>query len=258
MGKKHITLILRSSDMAETTTCPKCGNVHNSFAESGKLIPRCPSCFYSYFGAPVLKNTSATPKPANHTKLSTYVLGGLFSVFVATYVSLKIESKNKKTLPQPYTKQTIEKPPATPQPTWVYQTIEDKMGRGAKYLAYTESLNTIEFDFPYQGSQKASLVIRRDPNQAFKILLVLKTAHFLCHEDCAVLTRFDDGAPTQYPAYLPDDRSTNIIFISGGLPFIEDVKQSKKLAIEALFFKSGTRIFEFEVDGLKFDTSYHP
>lgn len=48
--------------MAETTTCPKCGNVHNSFADSGKLIPRCPSCFYSYFGSPVIKKTSPTPQ----------------------------------------------------------------------------------------------------------------------------------------------------------------------------------------------------
>jgi hypothetical protein len=62
----------------------------------------------------------------------------------------------------------------------------------------------------------------------------------------------------QYPASLPDDRSTNVLFISGGLPFIEGLQESKKLAIEAMFFKSGTRIFEFNIAELKFDTSYHP
>lgn len=55
---------------------------------------------------------------------------------------------------------------------WNYRTNKDKMGRGDKKFAYVESLNTVSFDFPYEGAQRAMLTLRRTPTVEMKYFLV--------------------------------------------------------------------------------------
>jgi predicted nucleic acid-binding Zn-ribbon protein len=267
------------------TTCPKCG--HTRSADDDPAIPegQCPACGVFYFkylnqksGGP--RAQAPKPKPAaterppeppspliqlktnsekKPTTLKTYILGGIFMSIVFTVVFEKVEVANH---PQELSQtETVNTTTAIKNPTqpinlspWSYSENQDKMGRGLIKAAYTQSLNQIEFSFPYQGPQYASLVFRQRPNNNHDIALILNKAHFLCHTDeCDVTVRFDDNPPEPYPASKPQDLSTNMLFIGHEYPFLSSIKNAKKLRIEASFFRHGNSVFEFNVGDLIWD-----
>jgi hypothetical protein len=138
---------------------------------------------------------------------------------------------------------------------WIYSESADEMGRGLIKGARTESINTVEFDFPYQGSQHGTLYLRSHPRYGKDILLSIQKGQFLSGIDgCKVLVRFDDGKPQTFRANKPSDHSSTTLFISNNGKFIAGLKQAKQVMIEAEFFHHGNKIFVFNVEGLKWET----
>ena len=135
---------------------------------------------------------------------------------------------------------------------WSYQEFSDDMSKGKVKQASVMSLDTVDFRFPYNGKQRAKLVIRSHPRHGKDIILSLEKAQFLCrYDECSVLAKFDDGKAQKFNAVEPSDHSTNVLFIKGFDKFVSAAKKAKNVAIEAEFYQEGGRAFHFDVDGLK-------
>lgn len=138
---------------------------------------------------------------------------------------------------------------------WIYSTKADQMGRGFIKNAFTTSINTVSFGFPYQGDQHGTLLLRNHPRYGKDIIFNIEKGQFLSGIDgCEVLVRFDENKPITFRAVGPEDNSTTAIFIKGYSQFVKSLKRSKKVKIEAPFYQEGQRVFEFNVEGLVWET----
>ena len=145
--------------------------------------------------------------------------------------------------------------------TWLYDERQDPMGRGAIKYALVVSTNAVTFDFPYGGPQEAILQLRTHPTYGKDVILRLFRAQFLCHtydDSCRVTMRFDGGKPQSFSAVGPDDHSTSTLFIQGYDRIVPQLKKAKKLQVEAMFYRDGRRVFEFDVAGLTWETPAKP
>lgn len=135
---------------------------------------------------------------------------------------------------------------------WNYSESEDKMGRGKIKYAIVRSLNKVEFDFPYAGSQRATLHIRKHPEYGNDVMISVEKGQFMCGvSSCNVQVKFGEGKATKYSATEPADNSSTMLFIGDFASFIANLKKSKKVYIEAQFYQEGNRVFEFETSNLK-------
>ncbi|MCE1274686.1 MAG: hypothetical protein LWW75_09225 [Chlorobiales bacterium] len=140
-------------------------------------------------------------------------------------------------------------------PSWNYSVSTDKMSSKDVRLASVESSNTVSFDFPYQGEQRARLQLRRHPRFGNDVMLLVQRGQFhIGYNGTPVLVRFDDSAATRFTAYDSDDQDKTVIFIDGYKRFTEKMKGASIVRIEAPFYQEGNRVFEFDVS--KFDDQW--
>jgi hypothetical protein len=126
------------------------------------------------------------------------------------------------------------------------------MGRGIIKTATVNSVNEINFAFPYTGPQRGTLGTSHNPKYGKDVILSIARGQFLCGiNGCKVSVRFDDGKAQRYSAKEPADYSTTYLFLSNYDRFVSGLRKAKKVYIEASFNQEATRAFEFEVSGLK-------
>lgn len=139
-----------------------------------------------------------------------------------------------------------------PKGDWRYSEYSDPMGRGKIFQASVYSENRIELGFPYAGEQRGELTLRRHPEYGKDVILEIEKGQFNSGlYGGSVLVRFDDKPPIKFSYNSAADHSTNIIFIKGFNKFMQRIKKSDMVYIEAQFFQNGNRIFTFETAGLK-------
>lgn len=138
-----------------------------------------------------------------------------------------------------------------PEPSlnnWDYTSYHDDLTSGVIDVATVKSDNTVNFSFPYQGEQRASLIIRTHPRFGNDVILHINKGQFLArNHSCIVNMRFDNSEIKSYAARTPNDYSHNSIFIVDYKEFIKKMMQSKSLKIEALFYHQGAQVFTFNV-----------
>ena len=134
---------------------------------------------------------------------------------------------------------------------WQYEADTDGM-TGLKIVsASVGSSNQHRLSFPYQGGTSARLTIRQRGDDEPDIFLVLNRGQFMCGRTrCKVLVKFDDDDALDYSGIGASDGSTEVVFIQSESIFMDKVPSAKRLKVEALLFREGTRIFEFDVSGL--------
>ncbi|HEX5411044.1 MAG TPA: zinc ribbon domain-containing protein [Terriglobia bacterium] len=139
--------------------------------------------------------------------------------------------------------------PTRSQPAWEYTAQADAMGRGTTQYASLESVNEVNFEFPYNGGSKAVLSLRNSPKYGRDAILEISKGQFLCNlDDCPVNVRVDQGHPVALQGREAADGSSNVIF----LPYstvLRDVRRAKVLRFEANFFQEGSRVLEFHPQG---------
>lgn len=146
----------------------------------------------------------------------------------------------------------LEKPVTEKEQSWDYRNSTDKMGRGETKMAAICSSNTVSFGFPYQGEQHGTLLLRAHPKFGKDVILSVDKGQFQTGIDgCEVTVRFDEGKPMSFTGVGPESMDTETLFISGYSRFLTNLKKAKKVMIEAPFFQEGTKVFEFNVSGLK-------
>jgi hypothetical protein len=140
----------------------------------------------------------------------------------------------------------------TPGNSWSYDEQPDKMGRGVIKTASVDSINTVSFNFPYNGEQHARLTVRKHPEHGNDVMLRIERGQFLTGvEGCTVTLRFDDNPPIKLHGDEPADLSTNVLFIEGYDRIVSNLERAKRLRIEAPFYQEGNQVFDFDVQGFK-------
>jgi DNA-directed RNA polymerase subunit RPC12/RpoP len=219
--------------------CKECGAEISSKAES------CPKC-----------GVRVAAKPMGCGKLIGVIILGIviISVFSSIFSS---GSRSGTSSAPPSTNsassgQTVSIPaPPRSGSQWYYHHSDDPMGKGVNYQARVLSSNTVNFDFPYSGTQHARLALRIHPRYGKDVIFGIEKGQILCHsyEDCTVLVRFDDKKPTNYSAVGAADNSTETIFIRNYDRFIGEMLKAKRVRIAVNIYQEGTPVFDFDVSG---------
>lgn len=227
--------------------CKECGTEVSSKAEA------CLKC-----GARI----AAKPMGCG-TLIGVIILGAvIISAFSSAFSSgTKSEVSSAPTsAPSASSGQSVS-PPAPRQPgsQWDYYHSDDSMGKGVIHQAHVSSTNTVNFGFPYSGSQYATLSLRTHPRHGKDIIFRIEKGQILCHsyEDCTVLVRFDDEASTNYSVVGAADNSTEIIFIRNYDRFIAKLLKAKRVRIAANIYQQGAPVFDFDVSNFDQD-KYRP
>jgi hypothetical protein len=138
---------------------------------------------------------------------------------------------------------------------WSYRTDTDDMtGRTARY-ATIRSENTVNFSFPYQGAQRATLAIRTHPSYGRDVLFQIEKGQILCtsYTRCRVRVRFGDGQPQTWGANEAADGSSTTIFLQDYDTFVARMRRSGVVRIQPEIFQEGAPVFEFQAGGFDFD-----
>lgn len=199
----------------------------------------------------------AQAAPASSQKSSS---SGVKVIFAILFVGLLLVLLQREMGPPPLRSSTpadgasvaqqVSSPaPVDPLPAsgWDFSSDTDSMGRKRSF-ASIRSLNTLDFGFPYSGSQHGTLMIRKKGST--DVLLSIERGQFLCGvENCTVNVRFDEGPIQHFEAAPPADQSTTNLFIEDASSFIAQLRKAKTVNIEATFYQEGSQTLEFNVRG---------
>lgn len=134
--------------------------------------------------------------------------------------------------------------------SWNYQTPRDEMSGKPMTIAWVNSTNTVEFGFPYQGSQRATLNLRRHPRAGNDAILQIERGQFVCSSECSINVRFDDGEVQRFTVGEASDHRTTELFIQNFNRFLAQVQKAKEVRIAATIYEEGAPTFIFNVEGL--------
>ena len=207
-------------------TCKEC---HKQISNSAKVCPNC--------GA----------KPSSHSILK--IIAVVFLLFVIISIISRI-GEVSTSVSSSTTGSVSSGAPALPH--WTYDTSADAMSGKSSHSATIESVNTLQFKFPYQRAQHGSITLRNHPRYGKNVLLEIERGQFLCGvENCSISVRFDDGTAHQFTASEPADHSTTTLFVQPYDRFVAELKKSKKVYVSATFYQEGNPVLEFDTEGLK-------
>ncbi|MDQ2919429.1 MAG: hypothetical protein M3R10_06085, partial [Verrucomicrobiota bacterium] len=142
-------------------------------------------------------------------------------------------------------------PTPAPTPNWTYSKSQDAMGRGTTRTARVRSDNVINFGFPYEGPQQATLVLRFSPKDGRSVMLRVERGQFTSSYVQNFFTmKFDGGELQKFIIGESAGDDPNIMFLRDESGFIKQLKRAKKLRIETSFYHEGDQILIFDVKGL--------
>ena len=130
--------------------------------------------------------------------------------------------------------------------TWTYKSALDEMSGKSLAQAYAVSDNSLKLDFPYQGANKAFLVIRDHPLDGLGVVFTIEKGQILCHTDCSVMVRFDDGPVIELAATRPTDQFPKVIFIDDVEKFIAAAARAKTILIQPTLYQNGAPVLRFK------------
>ena len=138
-------------------------------------------------------------------------------------------------------------------PSWTTGGFEDKMGGVTTQSAQGVSSNTVRFGFPYEGETRAILKLRKGAKE-WDVMFGVELGQFVSsYSKDFVTVRFDDGELQKFTIGEPYDGKSSLQFIHDNEveQFMSQLRKAKRLKIEADFYDQGSRVFEFDVRGLK-------
>lgn len=227
--------------MAKLTTCKDCGH------QVSKNATQCPNC-----GAKI--------------KRSSLILNIIVGIILFSIVWAMVKSCSSETPPQSTTTQNTAQPltdnasvaqaPPTEKPTtasnWRYDSDVDKMRGNTSYFADATSLNSANFQFPYQGESHLHIMLRNQ-GEGNDVMFSIDKGQFHCKYDgCEISVKFDNEAVRTYAVNEADAGKNDVVFLASDKDaFIKKLKTSKKVIIEAPFFQEPRTQFDFDTAGLE-------
>ena len=140
---------------------------------------------------------------------------------------------------------------------WQYQVSKDQLTGKPTHLAWVESINQVNFGFPYQGPQRGQLMLRIHPQHGKDLILRVERGQMLVrsYESTKVKAVFDAGNPETYAVVGPADHGTTTMFFRDYDGFTARMREAKKVKISVPFYQQGSVVFEFNVS--EFDADKH-
>lgn len=133
---------------------------------------------------------------------------------------------------------------------WNYDAQKDQMTGKTNREAVVLSENDTDLGWPY-GKTDAKILVRQHPRYGRDVIFAVRSGQMPCssYSPCRVIARFDDNKPMTFSAVGPSDNSSNTLFIQGYDRFVKALEKSKRVIIEAEFYKAGNRQFRFDTEG---------
>ena len=132
---------------------------------------------------------------------------------------------------------------------WNYEEEADRMsGKKAKY-AQTESDNSLNLRFPYQGKNHGVVQVRQHPQYGLDVILIVDKGQILCSQfsSCNVTIRFGDGKPMTFEGSPSADNDSKVVFLKNPRRFINEAKKHKNFAVQLMMYQAGNQVLEFSV-----------
>jgi hypothetical protein len=141
-----------------------------------------------------------------------------------------------------------------PKSKWSYNTEKDEMRGGESRFASLDAENTINLDFPY-GEQRGQILIRDSAKFGFDILVGVPSGQVLCNsfQNTYLSVKFDNGGIERFGCTDASDGTNNMVFLNSEKRFLEKLKKSKKLIVEAEFFQNGVQQMTFDTANLDWE-----
>lgn len=135
---------------------------------------------------------------------------------------------------------------------WEYQESKDEMDGSVIKFASCTSINSVEFDFPYNGGSYLQLLVRKMKGRN-EVILKISKGQFIgsYSETCKI--KFDDGPVKEYGFNDAADGSSDCIFLESAASIIKQLKQARHVKIQPTFYQSGKEVFDFDVSGLQWN-----
>lgn len=228
--------------MSGTKVCPKCRT------EIDTKATICPQC-------------RSNLEPSGCAKVFQFTFIVISGVTLLLFISASCERRRAEALKQRLATLNIETTTTTSTPTttipigaqWNYSTSKDEMdGTETKY-ASIESINTLSFDFPYQGEQRMRLTFRSNKKTGKEALLLIEKGQFNCSAGrCSVLIKFDDGQPVLYSAGAAASGRSDALFVLNASSLISAMKKKKQMMLQVDFYQYPNKVLRFNVEGFDF------
>ena len=130
--------------------------------------------------------------------------------------------------------------------TWKYKSTLDEMSGKSGPQAYAVSDNSLKLNFPYQGPNETYIVIRDHPQDGLEVVFAIHNGQILCHSDCSVKVRFDDGPVIEFAATRSSDQDPKVIFIDDAEKFVAAASEAKLILIQPSLYRNGTPVLRFK------------
>ena len=143
------------------------------------------------------------------------------------------------------------KPLQPPKSNWEWQYDVDEMTSNVRSFAHNYSTNKLSFDFPYQGDQQGSLLVRHQSSEGSDVIISIQKGQIQCrsYSGCKIKVRFDQNPPEEFDAAGPADNSSEMVFILDTKTFLEKLEKSEKLLVQLTVFHEGNPVLEFDTNG---------
>ncbi len=146
---------------------------------------------------------------------------------------------------------SIEKETEKAASNWNYTESVDEMEGTKWFFAQTESINKINFEFPYEGGSYGTLGIRKKNGKTDVFLKISKGQFMPSYSGDKNLTiKLDEGKSFTASYSSPTDGSSDFIFIEGSKVLVNKIKSSKSLKLKVDFYQQSGEILNFKTDGL--------
>lgn len=141
---------------------------------------------------------------------------------------------------------------------WVYQTTDDELTGKQVKMASVKS-NEFTLSSPFDGSQRATLTVRKHPRWGTDIQLRIERGVFSClGVDCQILARFDGGSILTFGASGAESGSPTLLFFDNPSRFLTLLKKSKTTQLAVNVLNNGEQTFEFETIWLEWGEKAKP
>lgn len=144
--------------------------------------------------------------------------------------------------------------PKEPESNWQYYNDKDEMRGTESRYAQLDGSNTINLDFPY-GEQRGRITVRQSAQFGFDILVGVESGQIMCnsYSRSYINVKFDEGPIQRYGCNEASDGTSNMVFVEGAKGFLDKLKNSKKVIVEAEFFQNGMQQLAFDTANLKWE-----
>lgn len=142
--------------------------------------------------------------------------------------------------------------PATPTSSWTYEADSSDISGDPSYYAAVQSSNTFMLDFPYEGAQHGTLMLRKHARHGKDVLVSIREGQILCSTyDCGVTVRIDDEKPFKVVGTEPANNDSTTIFLPIYTRLMKRMPGAKRLRVELRLYQAPPQTLDFNIEGFE-------